>query len=910
MPMLTSANWHRIVWTGTEFVAIARDSVLTAKSTDGINWTEYSGLPDAYSWKALGWNGSILVAISNAGLATSADGITWTFYSGGSLPMGGAWDDITWNGSIFVAVREGIGSGGNIATSPDGITWTTRTSTNRRYLRVRWNGSRFATHVFTSGSSGIWLHSADGMSGWDASTVSVVGTTGNAYAAGASPGGPHLAVPWNLGTVYILKNDLTVASAAMPYSRRWMAMAFGAARFAVVAAETADAATVSADGLTTLPSTMPISADWNDVAYGNGRFVAICNGTATAVSLDDGATWSLTGPTSAEIEAPTALTLQLPQRAHAATRLDVAHPAGTLIAPTRLAVQATGATGAPATLAVVSLAGGLLAAPRWTARCLIDGADVSGALTGVARVTATEGGARLAELTINPPGGPFAPLDYVGKTLTLDYVPVIAGTPVPLRLFTGRIDTPDYDFDACLLTLSCVDDLQNRVAALDRATLDALIGGRFTEAVQGAIDDHWDYAQACLSTVAASLDAGPHGGLRVTPWESAAVWATFGVGQLIYPRTRVSYPQRSTIVNAVSIEFDYRYPRLRQRYTALGWSGTLIDMAPTGYQYPSQQDILGAAGGSGWIVTDAAFWPAPAAIPHTSGGFVYPAEDAIDMAILKLTQRHSQTVTEEFRLTVQAPESIAANGTLPHSLRGALQSEFDGGAWESALDVPPLMPAGGDMDWSPDATRGDADHALQTLLDQARVKILGSHRSTRVANSTVCNPDIDLDKRIAIATPALDAEGKVVEVVHELDFGAGAATTAFTLGCFGAGGAGIVTPSTLVPPAPPPPAAETQDWRGSVPSLHVCTYGVTPYSENLMGLLLNPSERIFVENVPPNGESASYPNPSYVPGTYPVQGFRVRMPGVDDADRNPIVRHAGASYDVRVPVDTLQITHP
>ena len=90
----------------------------------------------------------------------------------------------------------------------------------------------------------------------------------------------------------------------------------------------------------------------------------------------------------------------------------------------------------------------------------------------------------------------------------------MAGTSVPLRLFTGVIDTPRYDPGSNLLALTCTDDKQNRVAALPREVIDTLIGGRYTEAVQGAILDGWDYAQARLSTVAASLDISASGGMR------------------------------------------------------------------------------------------------------------------------------------------------------------------------------------------------------------------------------------------------------------------------------------------------------------------------------------------------------------------------------------------------------------
>jgi hypothetical protein len=94
-----------------------------------------------------------------------------------------------------------------------------------------------------------------------------------------------------------------------------------------------------------------------------------------------------------------------------------------------------------------------------------------------------------------------------------------------------------------------------------------------------------------------------------------------------------------------------------------------------------------------------------------------------------------------------------------------------------------------------------------------------------------------------------------------------------------------------------------------VPPLYVNTYGITPYNDNLMGLLLNPPESIYVEDIPSVG-SASFPNPSYVAGSYPVNGFRVRMPGVDDADRNPINKPVAESYAVAIPSDTLTFTIP
>lgn len=581
-----------------------------------------------------------------------------------------------------------------------------------------------------------------------------------------------------------------------------------------------------------------------------------------------------------------------------------------IVGPVEIAVQAAAAhLTAPLNIVVVDMSSGLVPSARWSARCLIDGIDVSARLTAQARVKFAEGGARLASLSVSVSPGVVLPLDYVGKSLVIDYVPMIAGTPVPMRIFTGRVDTVEYDFPSRTLAITGADDLQNVVAALPVDVLDHLIPGRTSVAVQGQPSDNWDYAQSRMQTVAGSLDASPSGGLRVTPWENSTPWASLGAAALVYPAIVMRYPQRHQLINDVRAVLEYRYPRLRQRNATLGWSGTLIDMRPCGYQYPTQQDILGAAGGSGWVVTHGVFYPAPAAIPQPGGGFVYPSDDAISMAILKLSQRHSQTVTERYEINVRAPDSVSENGRLPYEINAALASEFNGQAWEAALDVDPLLPDGGELDHAPDATRADAEHAIQTLLDTANVKVLGSHRSARVGATTTCNPDIDTDKHIEIDTPELQCLGKVYDGEHVLDFVAGTALTTFTLAPFSLGGTGLIAPDPLVPPASPDPQTETQDWPGQALSLAVNTFGITPYTENIMGLILNPPPSIYVEDIPGVG-AQSVPNPHFVAGTYPVQGFRCQMPGVIDADRNPAERIIVTNYQIAVPVDPLQIIHP
>ena len=591
------------------------------------------------------------------------------------------------------------------------------------------------------------------------------------------------------------------------------------------------------------------------------------------------------------------------------TSLTVSSPVGIPAASTRLVVTAYGTPIAYTALAVVDTG----KPASWTVRCIIDGVDVSARIKGVATVEAAEGGARIASVTLRPVSGAVNPLDYVGREITLDFVRRISGTEVPLRVFTGRIDTPEYDLADAVLRLSCVDDLQNRVAALTREQIDLLCGGKYSAAVQGEILDNWDYAQARLSTVAASLDADANGALRVTPWDWLDLFATYGGGDILYRTSILRLPQRSSMVNSVEIAYTYRYPRLRQRYAVVGFSATRIDMHRQGYTYPTQQEIEAACSGSGWVQTRGIFYPAPTLIPHPTGGSVRPRAGAIDMAIIHLTQRHGQSVSETYTIDVSAPESVEQNGRLPATLTGAGQSEFDYQVWEDDLGMAPLLPSGGEIDHAPDFTRADSDYAIETLLDQARVKILASHRGADVSNAVPCDPRIDLDKRIRILDDDMDAAGKVRRVVHVMDMETGSATTEFSIAIFGAGGAGLITPDTLSAPAAPDPQNDTQSWPSEIPPLFVSVYGGTPYSENLMGLLMNPEHFYTVEDVPDGlggYATESYENPYWEDGSYPETGFRIRMPGVDDADRNPVDKQAESSYAIIIPADPFSFTAP
>lgn len=534
----------------------------------------------------------------------------------------------------------------------------------------------------------------------------------------------------------------------------------------------------------------------------------------------------------------------------------------------------------------------------WAVRVVLDGSDVSARVTDAIRVRMEEGAARIASLAIVPAASPINPIWYVGKAISVDFL----HGAVPMRIFTGRVDLPSYDPDTRIIALACTDDLQNRVAALTRAEIDALTGGGYHRAVHGEIDDNWDYAQACMLTHPASLDAGPHGGLRVTPWDGLATWRTFDA--VLDESVDIDLPRRQDIVNRIDVRFDYRYQRLRERTISTAWhmAWFLPEAEAAGFQFPTAAAILSALGGAGWTVRSAVLYPCPTQVNY-AGGTVKTTGDTDSMAAV-LGLRYGQTVTESYSLTVTAPESIAGNGEIAHQLRCALASEWTPDAWESDWDAEPTN-VGAGQDYAPDADRADAAAGMASALAQAKTLILARHRNCRLAFDLPLTPALDVDRAVAVDAPVgtgrVRAEGKVWAVEHTLDPAAGSAITRVTLALSGVAAAGLATPTVapLTPPDPPDIDAAIGADTFGLPHMTSLVAGLSVYQGNVSGWLIQAPEQI-------NVSTGAVPNPWYSAGAvYPETGFRVLLDGVPDSHRQPLEITAEAAYEVAIPEDTL-----
>lgn len=476
--------------------------------------------------------------------------------------------------------------------------------------------------------------------------------------------------------------------------------------------------------------------------------------------------------------------------------------------------------GAPITITYTTLAGAGAATAAWSARVLIDGVDVSSRIVGDIRIDASEGAARIAELTIRPADGTgFAIADWSGQSITIDVVDMSTGVATDgRRLFTGLIDTPTLDLNLRTIGLLATDNLQNQIEALSAASIDTLVpGGYHSPVIFDPAARGWSRAQDRLATVPASLDLSPQNAFRLSDWAPrASANLTFTDDHILDGSLQTSQSSRHQLINRVDIDFAYRFPRVKAEgyeisdtYVTLG---TIEAHAQAGNWWLTRAAVETAIGAAGGAIVSITYTDLPAfAVGSWQPG---PSDYLLCMGYTALVSfEYTQTIEEQHAITVTAPNSIAAVGTLRDRLTGALEGEYPPvEAVEHSMllyakslsSIPPKDRAvvsngfttSADVTLTPDTNRDAADAAMETLIAVAKTRIWASHRRNTVTASTALNPDVDLPRTIDINTSQLHARGKCRSVTHTLSPESGEAITTFSIAICSVAGTGITHPET------------------------------------------------------------------------------------------------------------------
>ena len=449
----------------------------------------------------------------------------------------------------------------------------------------------------------------------------------------------------------------------------------------------------------------------------------------------------------------------------------------------------------------------------WQLRVIVDGVDLSAQVLGSTDIDREGGAAGVGGLELYLPPGPVVPTDWIGRSVTIDFLWTDGGGSHEERRYTGQILRPRWDTANRVLSCELSDNLQQRVEAMDVAAIDSLTGGAWSADVFQPVEgrSRWDYAMERMGTQTSSLECSPHGDMRVSSWYATPVAQyVFGAGTTLDGTLSLSLPDLSRMTNQVVIEADYRYTRLRQGNEKWSWFGGIFCSwyFVASKELPTISMVEEAVASSGSYMIGTPVYdilpPSNADPCGTGENWVNYNTDLLLGADFETGRRWAQPVTEKYELTLECLPSIAQAGEIVARIGGRF--EVDSPNSESWTTEP--------FDSGTSSYTDERDEVrrlafFDVLMAQGVATIVSAHRGTRVtfAVPTPMAAGIDLIHTLRLEDQGITAQGRVVRVRDIYDHTAGTAITMLDLAIM-RGGAGESDP--LVPPPSPnelPPAA-------------------------------------------------------------------------------------------------------
>lgn len=441
----------------------------------------------------------------------------------------------------------------------------------------------------------------------------------------------------------------------------------------------------------------------------------------------------------------------------------------------------------------------------WAARVTLGGVDVSARLTGEIQIDAEEGAARVAHFRLAPSGAQISLASLARQPVVIEQVRFDAsGARIGLyRLFTGVVDTPEYSADTHVLTLTCSDSRQAKIAAMTRDQLDALTPGAVWSPF---VFDRYALAEQYLadrlSTLAGAVDGDAWGALGFTAW-SGAVTRQFGddeildgsaqprlVGAASARRTRLTLTYRRQQAVVRGIAFWYQAPSLSMQFNL-------------GTRPLSRNAVEQALQGSGASVVGGINWtpyPVGASVENIGAIFSTPAEAASLClgATAWLNRRYSRAIDEVWTVDigsegtrtdesrVVAVEWDATESNTRHAPANAVTA-FTTLQNDTPIPHIPARTIVGEthVDYVPPGQPTDADFAVagQVGIRAAARAVAETLRGSTIGFSVALAPTITLRMFVGVNAAAVSGSGKVVRVAHRLNIEAGSAITDVEVEC-------------------------------------------------------------------------------------------------------------------------------
>lgn len=421
----------------------------------------------------------------------------------------------------------------------------------------------------------------------------------------------------------------------------------------------------------------------------------------------------------------------------------------------------------------------------WDVQLMVDGVDKSADLIAKMTIDAEIASARTADFSLLL-SGVVNPSEWTGRAVEINY---LQNNSAVWRRFSGIIERPEYDVSTKTLRCTCTDQLQYVVNGYSNQQLKNLISGYWDKNVFNADNIGWDYANDLLKTVNKSLHLDSNRQLIVSDLQNKiSPDYVFNDDLILDNSLSVQLTQRNQLINRVDITFQSRYQRLFHKDNRFLWTHPrdICDEISNPVTFPTKNMVKQAVEDGNRYLANAAYtglWPTGLySCGNGQSIFTNANANGISGFDIKSSFRWQQTVSEEIKVSVLSPLSIALDGSeLVEKLSASSQFETTHPEWGTNEDIyqqeAGMVADGLGHSRKNDVDESEVDSAIETLIAQAITTIQQSHAKNVVLFDLPLSPYIELGQTLKTDDADVTSKGVVKRFVETYDFNAGTAIT-------------------------------------------------------------------------------------------------------------------------------------
>lgn len=333
-----------------------------------------------------------------------------------------------------------------------------------------------------------------------------------------------------------------------------------------------------------------------------------------------------------------------------------------------------------------------------------------------------------------------------------------------IPLFTGWIETARHDRARGGIDIRATDLRDERLGREDGQVLQSLTGGLYSNVTQREDASGREYVTELMKTVSGSLGYTRAGDLRYHSWgvTGKPVDLTLGDADVAYDDLTTEFQTRSSVVNSVTVNMRYRWSALRSLYAEVdaykprvivSGQGSIEGPGVSGtyniYDYKAfrRSELLNRRDSfSPWQTLKFDMYPLERVASVSEQirnntiviDSLWAQKDLWAQGFTANLVRHiAQPVTEEYKLTVVAPQSVDAYGeTVEGSeLSFAAEVEYERNDWEQDFiegDLANPTAAKAAEQAKADSRRADLADAFNAAYRIAKKEIVARHRDNYV----------------------------------------------------------------------------------------------------------------------------------------------------------------------------------